>query len=177
MFHHRIDGQSKMNEILAKIGKHNIDIKFITNSEIILNDIKYHVNLSELNNDLFQLSIEGKEYQLYAKEIENGIFQSYILGDDYLVELQTKIEAEANNLLKINGNSNSTKKITAPMNGLIVKVIKDVGDMVRIGESLLVLEAMKMENEIKSISEGTIKTNNCKVGNSVDKGEILFIIE
>ncbi len=63
------------------------------------------------------------------------------------------------------------------MNGLVVKVNKQVGDMVQLGESLLVLEAMKMENEIKSPSEGIIKTNNCKVGESVDKGELLFIIE
>ncbi|HHE65002.1 MAG TPA: acetyl-CoA carboxylase biotin carboxyl carrier protein subunit, partial [Bacteroidetes bacterium] len=48
---------------------------------------------------------------------------------------------------------------------------------VELGESLLVLEAMKMENEIKSLSKGVIKTNNCKIGESVDKGELLFIIE
>lgn len=166
-----------MNDILAKIGKHEIEIKIISKNEISLNGIKYQINLSKLKNDLFQLNFDGKQYQLYTKEMNRGLFQSFISGEDYSLELQTKLEAEANKLMNKNGNKNSKKKITAPMNGLIVKVIKNVGDMVKFGESLLVLEAMKMENEIKSLSEGIIKTNNCKIGESVDKGEVLFIIE
>lgn len=166
-----------MNEIIAKIGKHKSEIKIVSKSEIIIKDIRYQINLSKVKNDLFQLNINGKQYQVYTKEMKHGLFQSFVSGEDISVELQTKLEAEANKLLKKNENSNSKKKITAPMNGLIVKVNKDVGDNVTLGESLLVLEAMKMENEIKSLSEGIIKINNCKVGESVDKGEVLFIIE
>lgn len=166
-----------MNEIIAEIGKHKYEIKIISQNEVILDGIKYQINLSKLKNDLFQLNIDGKQYQLYTTEIDYGLFQSFISGEDFTIKLQTKLEAEANKLLKKNGNNNSNKKITAPMNGLIVKVNKQVGDKVELGESLLVLEAMKMENEIKSLSEGIIKINNCKVGESVDKGELLFIIE
>ncbi len=166
-----------MNEIIAEIGKQKYKIKIVSQNEVILNGIKYQINLSKLKNDLFQLSIDGKQHQLYTTEIDAGIFQSFISGEDFTIKLQTKLEAEANKLLKKNGNNNSNKKITAPMNGLIVKVNKQVGDMVELGESLLVLEAMKMENEIKSLSKGVIKTNNCKIGESVDKGELLFIIE
>lgn len=166
-----------MNEIIAEIGKHKYEINIISKNEVILNGIKYQINLSKLKNDLYQLNIDGKQYQLYTTEIDAGLFQSAVSGEDFTIKLQTKLEAEANKLLKKNGNSNSKKKITAPMNGLVVKVNKQVGDMVKLGESLLVLEAMKMENEIKSLSEGIIKTNNCKVGESVDKGELLFIIE
>lgn len=166
-----------MNEIITKIGKQKIEIKIISQNEIVLNSIKYQITFRKLKNDLFQLNIDGKQYQLYTKEMDLGLFQSYISGEDILVKLQTKLEAEANKLMNKNGNSNSKKKITAPMNGLIVKVNKTVGDVVKIGESLLVLEAMKMENEIQSLSDGVIKINNCKVDETVDKGEVLFIIE
>lgn len=166
-----------MNEIIAEIGEHKYEINIISKNEVILSGIKYQINLSKLKNDLFQLSIDGKQHQLYTTEIDTGLFQSHISGEDFTIQLQTKLEAEANKLLKKNDNSNSKMKITAPMNGLIVKVNKQVGDMVELGESLLILEAMKMENEIKSLSKGVIKTNNCKVGESVDKGELLFIIE
>ncbi len=166
-----------MNEIIAEIGKRKCEVKVISKSEVRLNGAEYQINLTKLKNDLYQLSIDGKQQQIYVTEIDAGLFQSTISGDEFEIKLQTKLESEANKLLKKNNNSNSKKKIIAPMNGLIVKVNKKIGDVVEIGESLLVLEAMKMENEIKSLSSGIIKSNNCNVGESVDKGKVLFIIE
>ncbi|VAX18754.1 hypothetical protein MNBD_IGNAVI01-2229 [hydrothermal vent metagenome] len=166
-----------MNEIYAKVGNKKLEIQIISKNEILLNWKKYNITLNKLNNDLYQLSFENKQYQLYVKEIQSGHFQTVIEGEDHVIHMQTKLEAEANKLLKKNSNSNSNNKVTAPMNGLVVKVNKNVGEKVEIGESLIVLEAMKMENEIKSLSDGIVKTVNCLVGNSVDKGELLFIIE
>lgn len=166
-----------MSEIYAEIGNQKLEIQIISKNEIVLNGKKYNITLNKLNKGLYQLSFENKQYQLYLMEIQPGHFQTVIEGEEHSIHLQTKLEAEANKLLKKNSNSNSNKKVTAPMNGLVVKVNKNIGEKVEIGESLIVLEAMKMENEIKSLSEGIVKTVNCIVGNSVDKGELLFIIE
>ncbi len=64
----------------------------------------------------------------------------------------------------------------APMPGMIVKYVKDVGDKVKEGETIVVLEAMKMENALPAPTGGTVKTLNFSSGDSVKKGDVLAVV-
>ena len=66
--------------------------------------------------------------------------------------------------------------VKAPMPGLIVRLLKNVGDTVTKGERLLIIEAMKMENELKSPIAGRIKEIHVAVGRPVDKGQVLVTL-
>ena len=66
--------------------------------------------------------------------------------------------------------------LTAPMPGMIVKYAKEEGDAVSQGETVVVLEAMKMENALPSPASGTIKSVNFSSGDSVAKGDVLAVI-
>jgi pyruvate carboxylase subunit B len=66
--------------------------------------------------------------------------------------------------------------IKAPMPGMIVNIVKQVGDSVKAGETVVVLEAMKMENALAASVSGTIKSIHCKVGESVAKNAVLAVI-
>jgi len=63
------------------------------------------------------------------------------------------------------------------MPGKIVKVTKNVGDTVQAGELVVVMEAMKMEYQLKSLGKGVIKALETKVGKTVDLGDTLVEIE
>jgi biotin carboxyl carrier protein len=67
-----------------------------------------------------------------------------------------------------------TGTVTAPMPGTVLKLCRKEGEMVHAGEVVLVLEAMKMENEILSPADGTILRMNCEEGKTVAGGEVLF---
>jgi len=67
--------------------------------------------------------------------------------------------------------------VTAPMPGMLVRYEKKVGDKVKVGETLLVLEAMKMYNNIPSPVEGTVVSTPLKDGDSVGKGDILIVVK
>lgn len=71
----------------------------------------------------------------------------------------------------------STKKIKAPMPGLIVKVLAAAGDSVEKGQVLLNFEAMKMENQLKSPGAGKIKSALVVQGDKVEKGQLLLEFE
>ena len=73
------------------------------------------------------------------------------------------------------GAGNGT--ITAPMQGTIVKVTVAVGDTVEVGQSVLVLEAMKMENHINAEQGGTVKEIRVNGGDTVSAGDVLIVIE
>lgn len=66
--------------------------------------------------------------------------------------------------------------VKAPMPGLIVRLLKNVGDTVTKGERLLIVEAMKMENELKSPIAGKVKEIHVAVGRPVDKGQVLVTL-
>ena len=66
--------------------------------------------------------------------------------------------------------------LTAPMPGMIVKYEKKEGDSVSQGETVVVLEAMKMENALPAPASGTVKSVNFSSGDSVAKGDVLAVI-
>lgn len=66
--------------------------------------------------------------------------------------------------------------LEAPMPGMIIRYEKKVGDEVKEGDTVLILEAMKMENSLPSPAAGTVKAINFKEGSSVQKGDVLVVI-
>ena len=66
--------------------------------------------------------------------------------------------------------------MTAPMPGMIVRYDKQVGDAVNSGDTVVILEAMKMENALTAPADGTIKAINFERGDSVSKGAVLCVI-
>ena len=71
------------------------------------------------------------------------------------------------------GDSGADSRLCAPMPGKVLSVLVEAGQDVKVGDSLLILEAMKMENVIKSAVDGTIEDVNAKAGLAVEKGELL----
>lgn len=67
--------------------------------------------------------------------------------------------------------------VAAPMPGTILKVLKATGDSVKAGEVVLILEAMKMENEITAPVDGTIASLNLTEGSTVAGGDLLFDVK
>ena len=67
--------------------------------------------------------------------------------------------------------------VTAPMQGTIVKVLAEVGKTVAAGDAMVVLEAMKMENQLQAEKAGTVKSVNVKAGDKVGAGDVLVVIE
>jgi len=66
--------------------------------------------------------------------------------------------------------------LKAPMPGMIVRYLKQVGDAVNKGETVLILEAMKMENALQAPAGGTVKAVNFSSGDSVAKDDVLCVI-
>ena len=75
------------------------------------------------------------------------------------------------------GAGGGSGQVAVPMQGTIVKVLVEVGQQVEAGQSVVVLEAMKMENQIEADKSGTVKSVNVKPGDTVGAGDVVVVIE
>lgn len=105
-------------------------------------------------------------------------------GNDYEIAIELINESEAKSALPVKAAapastpvSASGEKITSPMPGNILSVNVSAGDTVKKGQILMILEAMKMENEIMSPIDGTIVSVHTAKGATVESGALLCVIK
>jgi biotin carboxyl carrier protein len=96
-------------------------------------------------------------------------------------EMRVRIETERDRLLQKASagasNVHHHEELKASMPGLVVRILGDVGSEVKRGQPVLILEAMKMENEIRSPVDGLIKVIRVSERQVVEKGDVLVVLE
>ncbi len=151
--------------------------------EIGISDNGFSVNGQTVTWDIIRIG-EGSFHILYNNQsyraevvkidVASKCFTIKINGRHYPVALQDKFDVL---LEKMGMNTNAVAKVNdvrAPMPGLIIDLKVKDGDRVKAGDPLLILEAMKMENIIKSPGDTTVKSVKVKMGDSVEKNQVLI---
>ena len=100
----------------------------------------------------------------------HSLHQSAVVVSDHRDQLLAELGADA-------GVAGKESEILAPMPGLVLQVHVGPGDNVKQGDSLLVLEAMKMENDIKAHFDGVVRSVQVGTGDAVGKGAVLIEFE
>ena len=132
----------------------------------------------------YNIKVNGKSYEVEVEEIgsEN---KPEILSTNNTQSTQQekkpvnstpKSEPKNESKNEVSNSNSSQSNIDAPMSGLVIDVKVRKGDSVKPGDKLLVLEAMKMENDIVSDIKGIIDEIHCKKGDNVETGETLITI-
>lgn len=145
----------------------------------------------------FNFTINGSNYEVLVKSIEGDIAAMEVNGTPYDVKINEEIKVSktpilvrneiktkqgdkrvSENLAPISPSSKpSSKFIKSPLPGSIVKVLVNDGDSFKEGDTLLVMESMKMENNILAERNGTILKVCTPAGKAVLQDEVLFEIE
>jgi biotin carboxyl carrier protein len=166
-----------MNEFVVTFGNRKTTVGISENSEVSLGDKKYHYEVIELGKNDFVLRIANKIYEISAKRKDTDQYSVFINGKVIDVTVRTGLQERASSLIEQSSEFNHKMEVKAPMPGMILKVKKNVGENVEKGDSIIILEAMKMENDIKSPFSGSIKEVKVTENTPVDKGAILFTVE
>ena len=123
----------------------------------------------------YRITVEGKTYEMDVELIgANGAVQPVAKAAPAPA---VSAPAAAPAPVQAKPAAASTGAVIAPMPGTILKVVKAEGDAVKAGEVVLVLEAMKMENEITAPADGTIASLSLAAGNTVAGGDLLFEVK
>ena len=138
--------------------------KLISGDFLKINDYQFHIlyNQKSYNIDVVKLNPEDKTMTVKINSVKFNLS----LKDKY------------DELLHILGLDNlATKKVSdikAPMPGMVLNILVKEGDTVKKGDTLIILEAMKMENSLKSPTDGTIKKIAITKGVAVEKNQLLI---
>jgi glutaconyl-CoA/methylmalonyl-CoA decarboxylase subunit gamma len=142
----------------------------------------------------FKFRINGNEYQTEIISVDDNIAEVSINGMTYSVEIDRKVpvtktpklvrtmavpSTDSHPSVSKTASPSAPKgtgNIKSPLPGVILEIYVKEGDNVKIGQKLLMLEAMKMENNINTDKEGRVASIKVSKGDSVMEGDILIVI-
>ncbi len=161
--------------VAAKVNGKRFEISEDQNG-LLVNGSSFQWDKVKIADGYFHIIHQNKSYraEVVTADKSTKSFTFKINGKNYTVDLKDKIDLL---LEKMGMNTTAAGKINhikAPMPGLIIDLKVKAGDTVKPGDQLLILEAMKMENILKSQGEGIVKTVKVNKGDTVEKGQVLI---
>jgi biotin carboxyl carrier protein len=132
------------------------------------------VDATLVRRDVLSILIAGKAYEVKRERSPEGI-HIWVGGRRYAADVSDPRSLRARQAAL--GAESGPKKLLAPMPGKVVRLLVAEKSEVEVGQGILVVEAMKMQNELKSPKKGTVQKLLASTGVSVNAGEVLAIVD
>ena len=163
-FEAQLAGQTIPVEVSGADGRFRVELEGHT----------WEVDGRRVGEGLWSLVVDGLSTAVDVTE-EDGVYAVQVDGETY----QIRVEEESRYIIRTRGGTavTSGQVLKAPMPGRVVLIEVEVGRRVAPGDGLVVLEAMKMENEFKATAAGTVKEIRVQAGQAVNPGDVLVVIE
>ena len=138
----------------------------------------------------YKLKINGTDYNVDINEVEGQEIKLDVNGTSYVVTVDQEMKQQRKAAVSnrpapqvapaasgaVQKSNPAGSKVTTPLPGTILDVFVNVGDTVKEGQTVVFLEAMKMENNIEADVAGTVKEVKVRKGDSVLEGDVLVVI-
>lgn len=145
----------------------------------VINGVSIQLDIRDISEDHFHFLLDNKSYSAELVSVDYKLKEATIKvnGKEY----KTVLKDDKDHLLTLLGIENTvshaSSDLKAPMPGLVLDILIKPGDQVKKGDQLLILEAMKMENLIKSPADYTVKSVEIQQGDKVEKNQVLLHFE
>lgn len=162
--------ENKSNQYEVKVN--NFVFSFSQN-EVMLADI---VEQSSGNFHILQNS-RAAQVQIIEADLQQRAFKAVVGGEIFFAEIKNELDLVIDSMGYTDAANTKLTSIKAPMPGLVLQISVAAGQQVSAGDTLLILEAMKMENSILVQDDAVIKHVAVKPGQAVEKGQLLVELE
>ena len=136
-----------------------------------INGNKYEVAINSINDNIANVVVNGEEYEVQMEKEPEPVKKKVVVRPVAQPEAETASAPTSTNKVDLNN------AVKSPLPGVITEIKVKVGDEVKAGDTVVVLEAMKMENNINAIKSGKVTAIKVNKGDSVLEGTELIIIE
>jgi biotin carboxyl carrier protein len=127
----------------------------------------------EVEPGVYSVLLGGASYEIRILPAAGRLIAS-VAGRRFAVEVRDPRDAGRNSLAAI---GSGRQNVTAPMPGKVVRVLVEKGDQAEVGQGLVVVEAMKMQNELNAARPGRVMEIRAREGETVGAGDILVVLE
>jgi biotin carboxyl carrier protein len=147
-----------------------------TRDGLLVNNSKCEADIKQLNPTLWHVIDQLRSYNAEVISFDKALKTAEIRINNniYTVTAKDRFDLLLEKMGLTNLNSAKISELKAPMPGMVLKVFVETGAIVTKGDNLFILEAMKMENIIKSPADAVINSVKIKPGDKVEKGQILL---
>jgi biotin carboxyl carrier protein len=153
----------------------NVDVERNDNFfEFTILDKKFQVSSSNMNNGSLTLIVDGNVFNLICSG-NNGDYAIKVKDSSYNVKVEEEWKARFSKTFE-SKKKHSVIELKSPMPGKVIRINVKPDETVKKDQGLIVIEAMKMENELRSPVDGNIESLNVKVGDIANGQDILLII-
>ncbi len=160
----------------AVVGDRQYEVE-IDGDEIFVDGDRVEVDLQQIAEpELYSILYDGHSYELVVEATRYN-YTVLIRGDQYQIMVEDERTRRLNASRRQNELPDGEFAIKAPIPGLVVKLLVADGDTVEANQPLLILEAMKMENEIRSPRACTIKKVEIAAGQRVEQNAVMIVTE
>lgn len=168
-----------LNRSLIAVGHDNSTFEFQVNNryEYSTKGQKLKVELIEEADGFLLISCEGVRYPVEIASVRQNEYEVLVNGVSYNFTIETPFSLKRRKILDAQKPINDSEEIHAPMPGKIVNIMVAEGQVVQPGDSLLILEAMKMQNTLTATTKGTITKIEVNLGDNVSKDDLLIEIK
>ncbi|HEY5669074.1 MAG TPA: biotin/lipoyl-containing protein [Anaerolineales bacterium] len=161
---------------VTTIGEREYIIEIVDERHIILDGTPFEVDFDSVSGQpVYSLLLDGQSYESFVYSSEDG-WEVLLHGTLY----PASVEDEREKRLRAAAGGNIAEAgefyLRAPMPGLVISILVDEGQSVEKGDVLVILESMKMQNELKSPRPGTIARMRVKAGDSVEQKQTLLSV-
>lgn len=156
-------------------GKDAYDVT-LDNRDVQLNGAPLDWDIVALGNNRFHVLSNGRSYDACVVNVnrEEKSIELLVNNHPYAIQLKDRYDDLLEKLGMSDIATNKLGDLKSPMPGMVLKILVNEGDEVKKGDSLIVLEAMKMENMLKAQGNGLVKSIKVQPGNAVEKGALLI---
>ena len=156
------------------INDRRFEIEVDNEGRVLIDGEERDVDFLNLGGSLFSLITENKSFEAVIDDDEGRID---VMMRGRLFEAQVLDERAMLLMQRRGGMASASGEVNAPMPGLIVEVTAALGGEVAKGQTVIILESMKMQNELKSPVDGVVRAIHAEAGQAVDKNELLVEIK
>lgn len=176
-----------------------LKMKFIA----VVDEKEHQIIVKDQEHGVYKVEVDGREYMVDSQTLPSQIMSFLIDNKSYDLDLdkdQSNDPLDGRIAVRVRGrvlrfemleqrrkkmkdaaamhfSQSGTVNITSPMPGKVLRFLVEEGEEVKKGQGLVVMEAMKMENELKTTKDGVVKKISSSPGLAVDSGALLLVIE
>ena len=165
-----------MMKYVTSIGECEFAIEIVDETHVIVNDRMYEVDFDHVSDQpVYSLLVDDRSFEAYVYPDEEN-WQVVMQGRLYPAHVEDEREKRLRAAAGGRVSDRSEYHLKAPMPGLVVAIPVAEGQEVQTGEVLLILESMKMQNELRAPRTGTVTRLRVKPGDSVDQRQTLLSV-